>query len=76
MLHKSESSGGMSQMNDVSTVDVAPHGTLSFSPGGYHLMCMDAKPELKAGGKVQVTLQFADGTVLSSEFAVRNAAGR
>jgi periplasmic copper chaperone A len=75
MLHKSERSGGMEHMTEVARVDVPPGGTVSFAPGGYHLMCMDPMPMLKIGARVPVTLQFADGTSLRAEFAVRNAAG-
>ena len=42
MMHKSESTGGMSSMQDVKAVDIPGGGTLKFAPGGYHLMCMDA----------------------------------
>jgi len=63
-------------MDDVLKIDVPPRGTLKFSPGGYHLMCMDPTPAMKIGGKVQVTLQFGNGTDVSSTFNVRNAAGR
>jgi hypothetical protein len=76
MLHKSDNSGGMEHMMDVSSVEVAPGATLKFAPAGYHLMCMDPSPALKPGAHVAVTLEFADGTKVTSEFAVRNAAGK
>lgn len=76
MLHVSENKGGMSAMRDVTEVDVAPGATLRFAPGGYHLMCMDAKPAIKPGAKVPVTLGFKDGEKLTVNFAVRNAAGK
>ena len=75
MLHKSETTGGMSRMTDVERVDAAPGQTVKFAPGGYHLMCMDPKPELKPGNKVAVTLQFADGTKITSQFDVRGPKG-
>ncbi len=74
MLHKSDAMGGMERMEDVTAIDVAPGGTLSFAPGGYHLMCMD--PKMKIGGHVPVTLEFAGGTKLTIDFAVRGATGR
>ena len=76
MLHKSENMGGMSSMADVANIDVAAGGALSFAPGGYHLMCMDAKPMLKPGGHVPVTLLFKDGANLTVSFAVRGAMGK
>jgi copper(I)-binding protein len=76
MLHKSENIGGMSSMQDVAEVDVPAGGTIKFAPGGYHLMCMDAKPAIKPGGAVAVTLTFKDGSNLTAKFAVRDAAGK
>jgi periplasmic copper chaperone A len=82
MLHKTSdmngTSGmsGMVRMDDVSEVDVPARGTLSFSPGGYHLMCMNASALLKPGATVPVTLTFKDGSSLKALFAVRNAAGK
>ena len=82
MLHKTSNingtSGmsGMARMDDVSEVEVPAKGTLSFSPGGYHLMCMNASALLKPGATVPVILTFKDGSSLKSLFAVRNAAGK
>jgi copper(I)-binding protein len=76
MLHVSENKGGMSAMHEVAGVDVAAGGTLSFAPGGYHLMCMDTKPAIKPGAKVPVTLLFKSGEKLTADFAVRGATGK
>jgi copper(I)-binding protein len=76
MLHQSENKGGMSAMREVTGVDVAPGATLRFEPGSYHLMCMDAKPAIRPGAKVPVTLVFKSGEKLTVNFAVRNAAGK
>jgi hypothetical protein len=76
MLHKSDNAGRMMHMEDVSSVEVAPRATVKFAPGGYHLMCMGPNPALKPGAHVAVTLDFSDGTKLTSEFAVRGAVGK
>jgi copper(I)-binding protein len=76
MLHRTESAGGMSSMQDMTTVSVAPGATIHFAPGGYHLMCMGTTAALKPGATVPVTLQFAGGSSVTVPFAVRNAAGR
>ncbi len=76
MLHKSEDHGGMGSMDDVAAVAVPAGGTLKFAPGGYHLMCMQAKPAIKAGGSVPVTLTFKDAAPLTVKFQVRNAMGK
>ena len=74
MLHKSETMSGMASMDSIASIAVKPGATLQFSPGGYHLMCME--PKLKLGDKISVTLHFADGTKVQSDFAVRGANGR
>lgn len=76
MLHKTEHMGGMNHMSMVDSVDVAAGGTLSFAPGGYHLMCMDPTAALKPGAAVPVALKFADGTTLKMEFPVKSATGK
>jgi copper(I)-binding protein len=76
MLHKSETMGGMAHMSDESAIDVPAKGTLSFAPGGYHVMCMSPSAAVKPGGTVTMTLRFGDGTSLTAPFAVRNASGR
>jgi len=75
MLHKSDDRSGMMKMEDVTSVEAAPGATVKFTPGSYHLMCMGPKPAIKPGGRVPVTLSFADGTSLTADFAVRNANG-
>ena len=79
MLHKTsgmDGMAGMARMDDVTEVEVPAKGTLSFSPGGYHLMCMNASALFKPGASVPVTFAFKNGTSLKAMFAVRNAAGK
>jgi copper(I)-binding protein len=76
MLHRSVQSGGMSRMEDVSSVPVAPGQSAIFAPGGYHLMCMDPSPAMKPGNTVKVVLRFSDGSNTAASFAVRNAQGK
>jgi copper(I)-binding protein len=76
MLHQTENMGGMSNMQDVSSVNVPAGGTVKFAPGGYHLMCMDATKAIQPGKTVPVTLNFANGTKIVSTFAVRAATGK
>lgn len=76
MLHKSENQGGMSSMMDMAQVMIPAGSTVSFAPGGYHLMCMSPAASIKPGTQVPVTLLFADGAKVTAPFAVRNAAGK
>jgi hypothetical protein len=76
MLHRSTQSGGMSSMEDVASVPVAPGATVAFAPGGYHLMCMDPTAAMTPGRTVAVTLKFSGGSSAVANFAVRNAQGK
>jgi len=70
MMHRSANGG----MDHVMSLDIAAGQTASFAPGGYHLMCMEAK--LKPGTTVPVTFRFADGQKVTASFAVKTATGK
>ena len=73
MLHKSEDSSGMAMMVGVPSVMVPAHGSVSFMPGGYHLMCM--QPKMKIGEQVPVVLSFQDGSSLTVIMPVYGPSG-
>ena len=72
MMHKSSNGG----MEHVMSLEVAAGETVTFAPGGYHLMCMDTKPALKPGARVPVTFHFAGNQDVTATFDVRNATGK
>jgi periplasmic copper chaperone A len=51
--------GGMMGMQPVDEITIPPGETLTLKPGGYHVMVMDLKKDLKAGDTIPVTLTFA-----------------
>ncbi len=74
MLHQSKTEGGMASMSMVTSVPVPPRGTLSFAPGGYHLMCLQPSGRLLThAGTETVTLHFAGGDSLSAQFTIEGA---
>jgi periplasmic copper chaperone A len=75
MLHKSESVGGVEKMLPVDSVPVPSHQSVTFAPGGFHLMCMSPAESMKPGTSVPVTLTFEGGVSLTSAFPVRAAGG-
>ena len=77
MLHQSRLAATASRDHGAgASVDVPPHGSVSFAPGGYHLMCMTPAATLKPGTSVPMTLRFADGGTLTGDFPVRGATGQ
>jgi copper(I)-binding protein len=75
MLHQSKETGGVDKMLPVKSITVPAYGTLSFTPGSYHLMCMKPQSTVKVGGTVPVILKFADGTTMSADFSVKGPGG-
>jgi periplasmic copper chaperone A len=73
MLHQSRNVNGVETMAPVQSVEVPAHKSVSFTPGGYHLMCMSPTAKLSPGSSVPITLKFANGRTISADFAVRGA---
>lgn len=77
MLHRTTEESGVSQMHMVSTLTIPAHGMLKLTPGHYHLMFMHATQTIHPGDSVPVTLHFADGSTLETDFLAMpaNSAG-
>jgi len=73
MLHQSKEVNGVEKMLPVKDVKVPAHGSVSFAPGGFHLMCMQPQASMKVGADVPVTLKFGDGDSITAQFPVRGA---
>jgi copper(I)-binding protein len=73
MLHHSSTAGGMSRMTMVDVLAIPAHGSVVLAPAGYHLMLMQPKSPVKPGDTVKVTLTFADGSSLPTDFIARPA---
>ncbi|HTP10754.1 MAG TPA: copper chaperone PCu(A)C [Anaerolineae bacterium] len=58
-LHQTTAdSGGMMSMSPVSNIPVPANGKTELKPGGFHVMLINLTRELKAGDKIQFTLNF------------------
>ena len=64
-LHQSQLVGGVATMEPVGRVVVAPGGTVSFKPGGLHLMLMKPQTKLRPGSVVPIELRLASGQTIS-----------
>jgi periplasmic copper chaperone A len=71
MLHKSQDDSGMAMMMELQTITIPANGSVTFAPGGYHLMCM--QPKMKIGDQLPVTLSFQDGSTLQTTMPVYGA---
>jgi periplasmic copper chaperone A len=70
MLHQTVSKGGMAHMNHIPQIEIKPGSTLQLTPGGYHLMLMSPKKELRQGDQVEVLLEFNGGLVMPVKLKV------
>jgi periplasmic copper chaperone A len=59
-LHKMELADGMMRMHKVDAIKIPAGGQTELKPGGYHLMVIGVKQELKEGTDVTLTLQFSN----------------
>jgi periplasmic copper chaperone A len=73
MLHQTQSNGSTSKMVMVDKATIPANGTLTFAPGGYHLMLEKPKQTVKVGTSISMTFSFSDGEKVSSKCAVKNA---
>lgn len=76
MLHQSVSQNGVDKMVPVKEVKVPAHGAVSFKPGSYHIMCMKPTDAVRPGKVVPMTLKFAGGGTITTDFPVKNAMGK
>jgi copper(I)-binding protein len=71
MIHRTIVKDGMAGMVHASQIELTANASLIFAPGGYHLMLLNPKRTLRAGDRVDITLEFRDGLVLPVAFEVR-----
>ena len=76
MMHKSVEEGGLSRMLPVERVEVPAGGKVTFAPGAFHLMLMQPNRKVAVGDRIKITLEFAGGQKLTTEFQVRGPSGK
>ena len=68
MMHRSSLENEIASMQHVAQIEVPAGATLTFAPGGYHLMLMDRQKALTLGNQIEVSLLFTDGQSLPVTF--------
>jgi copper(I)-binding protein len=74
-LHKTIMEDNLAKMVPQEKVEIAAGSEVMLQPGGLHIMLIGPKQALKAGDKVEVVLEFADGVTLPVSFEVRKGQG-
>ena len=57
-FHSVSEENGISHMREMKSVEVAPGGKVTFSPGGMHIMMVGLKQPLKEGQTLPLALTF------------------
>jgi copper(I)-binding protein len=70
MIHETVIENGISKMRHRHSLVVPANGSVSFSPGGLHLMLMMPARDLKAGDQVKMTFGLDGGGEMATEFPV------
>ncbi len=60
-LHESSDSSGVSRMQHLDSLAIAPRATLTMQPGGVHIMLIDLARSVVKGDTVMMTLHLGDG---------------
>lgn len=70
-MHRNIVQNGMTAMEHVSQIKIAPNTSLEFTPGGNHLMLMNPQRTLHVGDRVDITLEFRGGLRLPVSYEIR-----
>jgi len=70
-MPRTEQPDGMTKMLPVSRVILSTNGSVSFQPGGMHIMLMKPKKTLKSGDSISLTLFFTDESSLKISVPVK-----
>ncbi|AFN74391.1 hypothetical protein MROS_1153 [Melioribacter roseus P3M-2] len=72
-IHETYKAGDdMMGMREVDHVEIAPESSVSFKPGGHHIMLIGATIDLKAGDTIKVDLFFRKNGKLTVEATVKS----
>ena len=64
-VHRTVEENGVMKMQPVTALDLSPGQAVRFAPGGYHVMLMGLKQQLKPGDTFPLTLTFAKAAPLT-----------
>ncbi len=74
-VHESKMEGDVMTMRRVESIALIPSQKVEFKPGGFHIMLIGLKQDLKAGDEIEITLQFNSSPNITVKASVREADG-
>ena len=73
-MHSTSMAGGVMRMRAEQAMPVPANGTLSFAPGGNHLMLFGLAAGMKPGDRLPITLSFQSGAKINTSAELRAVA--
>jgi copper(I)-binding protein len=74
-IHEMSMDNGVMKMRLLPNgIEIQPGQTVTLAPGGYHVMLMGLKEQLKQGDRFKATLEFAKAGKVDVEFMVEGIA--
>jgi copper(I)-binding protein len=70
-LHETVAEGGVMKMRHRTKLEIPMGGRLEMKPGGYHIMLLGLKHDLKVGDAVRLTLTFDKAGPIAVDASVR-----
>ena len=71
-MHQTSMANGVMSMQQIQGgIPLPPGQSVSFEPGGKHLMVLGLKAALRSGGKLPLTLKLASGQQIAIQAQVR-----
>ena len=71
-LHTMSMEGNVMRMREVKVIEIPANGAIKLQPGGFHLMLIDLKGQLKAGDQIPVKLKFEKAGEVEVKFHVKD----
>lgn len=72
-LHTHIHDEGVMRMRKIEQIELPAGATTLLEPGGLHVMLIDLKQPLQDGSRIDLTLEYADGSMQQIEVPVRMA---
>ena len=71
-IHQTVMENNVMSMSPVDSIEVPANGKVELKPGGYHIMLVGLKQDLKIGDQIQLTLVFEKAGRIQVDFEVKN----
>nr|WP_137678428.1 copper chaperone PCu(A)C [Parerythrobacter lutipelagi] len=72
-IHATDTIDGKTTMGEAAPITLWPRQTLSFEPGGYHVMVMNPSEDIKAGAETNMTVTLSNEETITVAVPIQAA---